>query len=84
MPSRAISALAGLGPAVVIGSDKLVGLGFWVGVVVAFGALEVVAHLPRSKVPTLEDLVTRYLHQPWARASVVGLWLFAGWHLFSH
>jgi Family of unknown function (DUF6186) len=69
---------------VVIGSDKLVGLAFWIAVVVLLCALEVAGHLPSSRIPSLEDLVARYLRRPLVRVSAIGLWLFAGWHLFSH
>jgi len=71
-------------PAVVVGSDKLVGLAFWLGVIAALGALEVSAHLSSSAIASCEDMVARYLGHPMARLAAIGIWLYAGWHLFSH
>lgn len=70
--------------AVLIGSNKPVGLAFWLAVIVALGTLEALAHLTRLPLPALEDLVGRYLRHPVARAAGVAVWLYAGWHLFSH
>jgi len=69
---------------VVIGSNKLVGLAFWLAVIAALGALEAFSHLSRWPVPSAGDMVARYLGHPVVRAGAVALWLFAGYHLFSH
>ncbi|HLJ09204.1 MAG TPA: DUF6186 family protein [Acidimicrobiia bacterium] len=70
--------------AVLVGSSQAVGLTFWVAITAAVLGLEVTARLTRSAVPSLGDLVARYLPDPLLRAAGVALWLFAGWHLFSH
>jgi len=69
---------------VVIGSNKLVGLAFWVAVITALSALEAMAHRDESPVPSAGNLVARYLRRPVLRAGGIALWLYAGWHLFSH
>ncbi len=71
-------------PAVVVGSNKAVGLAFWLVVIVALSTLELLARCTRVPVPSFTDLVTRYLSHPAARVGAIALWLFAGWHLFSH
>jgi hypothetical protein len=71
-------------PSVVIGSSKPIGLAFWLAVIAVLGALEALAHLTRWPVPSLGDLVARYLHRPVLRAGGIAVWLYVGWHLFSH
>jgi hypothetical protein len=80
---------AAFGPAgrvfsVLIGSSKPVGLAFWLVVIAALSTLEALAHLTRWPVPSVEDLVARYLAHPALRVAAVAIWLYAGWHLFSH
>jgi len=69
---------------VVIGSSKLIGLAFWLAVLTAFSGLEALAHRAGSPVPSAGNLVARDLHSPVLRAGSIALWLYAGWHLFSH
>ncbi|MHB1711820.1 MAG: DUF6186 family protein [Acidimicrobiales bacterium] len=69
---------------VVIGSDKAIGLLFWVTVIAAVTTLEVIARAGHRNLPSLADLIERYLPHPVVRAAAIGLWLYAGWHLFSH
>jgi len=76
--------IAGQTFSVVIGSNKSVGLAFWLAVIALLIALETVAHLTRWRVPSAGDLVTRYLRRPVVRAGGIAIWLYAGWHLFSH
>ena len=71
-------------PSVVIGSNKVVGLAFWLVVIAALSTLEVLARFTRVPVPGFGELVGRYLRHPALRALGVAVWLFAGWHLFSH
>jgi hypothetical protein len=79
------SQLRALAPsAVLIGSNKAVGLAFWLVVIAAFSVLEIVARSTRVPVPSFGELVARYLRHPAVRALGIALWLFAGWHLFSH
>jgi hypothetical protein len=69
---------------VVVGSSKPIGLAFWLAVIAALGGLEALAHWSRWPVPSFGDIVARYLHHPFARAGAIVVWLYAGWHLFSH
>ncbi len=69
---------------VVIGSNKLIGLTFWLAIVATLGILEVCSHLSRCSIPSASDLVARYLRHPVVRAAAIGVWLFAGYHLFCH
>ncbi len=73
--------------AVLIGSNKVVGLAWWSAVLFLLGALEAAARsvgrLSRRP-PSIVDLVGRYLRHPVARSAAIAVWLFAGWHLFSH
>ena len=69
---------------VVIGSSKPIGLAFWLAVIALLSTLETLAHLTRWPVPSAGDLVARYLHRPVFRAVAIAVWLYAGWHLFSH
>jgi hypothetical protein len=46
--------------------------------------LEALGHLTRGPVPSAGDLVARYLHRTILRAVAIAVWLYAGWHLFSH
>ena len=88
MPSAshlgAILFVAGRVFSVVIGSSKPIGLAFWLAVIAALSTLEAPAHLTRWPVPSAGDLVARYLHRPVFRAVAIAVWLYAGWHLFSH
>ncbi|HUA94670.1 MAG TPA: hypothetical protein VMB82_04000 [Acidimicrobiales bacterium] len=70
--------------AVLVGSDKLVGLAFWLVVVGSLGTLEVLGRVTTVPVPGLGDLVGRYLRHPLARGAGAAVWLYAGWHLFCH
>jgi hypothetical protein len=75
--------------AVAVGSDRVLGLVFWVAVIAAAGLLEAAAHLTahltqRRRVPRAGDLIARYLGTPALRAVAIAAWLYAGWHLFSH
>lgn len=80
----ALGGALGMVLGVVIGSDKVIGLAFWATVIAAITALEVMARLGHRGFPSLADLIERYLHHPIVRAAAIGLWLYAGWHLFSH
>ncbi len=70
--------------AVIIGSDKVIGLTFWCCVLLAFTVIEVIGHVPASRMPSLGALVTRYFSHPIGRAFALVVWLYAGYHLFSH
>ncbi len=95
-PARAVVAMpsashlgAALGAAcrtfsVVIGSSKPIALAFWLAVIAALSTLEALTHLTRGPVPSAGDLVARYLHRTVLRVVAIAVWLYAGWHLFSH
>ncbi|MGH2718755.1 MAG: DUF6186 family protein [Actinomycetota bacterium] len=70
--------------AILVGSRPGVGLDFWLVVSALALGLEAAARFTRLPVPPLSDLVARYLPTPLLRTAGVALWLFAGWHLFSH
>jgi hypothetical protein len=81
-----VPAVASVVVAVVVGSDKAVGLAFWSLVLAVLASLEVAARRARGpgRPPSLGELVARYLARPAWRAASVAVWLYAGWHLFSH
>jgi hypothetical protein len=81
-----VPAVASVVVAVLVGSDKAVGLAFWSLVLAALTALEVAARRSRrpGRPPSLGELVARYLAHPAWRTAAVAVWLYAGWHLFSH
>ena len=62
---------------VVIGSNNLIGLAFWLAVIAALGALEALAYWSRWPVPSFGDIVARYLHHPFARTGAIVVWLYA-------
>ncbi len=68
----------------IIGSNKIVGLVFWIGVIVSITILELLGHVRSNRFPTLSSLIRHYFASPSVRLLTIGLWLFAGWHLFSH
>ena len=70
--------------AVLIGSDKVVGLAFWSSVILVFTVLEVLGHVPSTRLPSLEGLVRRYFSHPAWRAFTIAVWLYVGYHLLSH
>ena len=88
MPSAshpgAVLFVAGRIFSVVIGSSKPIALAFWLAVIAALSTLEALTHLTRGPVPSAGDLVARYLHRPVLRSVAIAVWLYAGWHLFSH
>ncbi len=72
---------------VLVGSDKVVGLAFWSTVFFILGVFEIAARSHGRLVrrsPSIVDLIRRYLRQPVVRCVAIAVWLFAGWHLFSH
>jgi len=70
--------------AVVVGSDKPAGLAFWSVVIAALFGLELLARRYPERLPSFASVVGHYLGHPAWRAAAVAVWLFAGWHLFSH
>jgi hypothetical protein len=79
-----VFAVAGQGFLVLVGSNKLIGLAFWLAVLAALGALEGLSRLTRVPVPNAGAIVARYLRHPVVRSSAIAVWLYAGWHLFCH
>ncbi len=75
--------LAGL-YGVLIGSNKAVGLAFWCTVILVLCVIEIAGRLRPSAVPNFGMVVQRYFSRPLARLAAVAIWLYAGWHLFSH
>lgn len=66
------------------GDSRGVGVGFWIGVVVVAGAIEVVARRSSGRLCTFEELL-RWISEPLlAEAVVIAAWVYAGWHLFAH
>lgn len=67
-----------------VGSNRALGVAFWLAVVVAAVGLDAAARRSSGRVPTAEQLV-RWMSRPVsARVVMVVAWTFAGWHLFSH
>lgn len=92
VPARVIStATAGLGLArhgfllgLLEGDSRAVGVGFWIGVVVVAGALEVMARRSAGRLCTFEQLL-RWISEPvLAEVVTIAAWVYAGWHLFAH
>jgi hypothetical protein len=72
------------GPALLVGTNNAVGVGFWLAVPACAVLVEVFARRSEGRVATFEELL-RLLSGPAAgRAVAIAAWVFAGWHLFSH
>ncbi|MDA8072405.1 MAG: hypothetical protein M0Z82_12610 [Actinomycetota bacterium] len=66
------------------GDSRAVGVGFWIGVVVVAGAVEVMARRSAGRFCTFEQLL-RWISEPvLAEVVAAAAWVYAGWHLFAH
>jgi hypothetical protein len=70
-------------PALLLPSNRAVGVGFWVGLVVAGALVDLEARHSGGRRATAEELV-RFITAPiLANVVVVAAWVFAGYHLFA-
>jgi hypothetical protein len=74
----------GVTPALLLPANRAVGVGFWVGLVVVCTVLEWVARRSESRLATAGDLVRLVSRSTAVSLVLVGLWSYAGWHLFAH
>lgn len=71
-------------PALLLPPSRGVGVGFWVGVVVAAVAIDLVARRSGRQLANAEELI-RFVTAPRvANVTVVVAWTYAGYHLFAH
>lgn len=71
-------------PALLLPSNRTVGVAFWVGLVVACVVVDLVARRSRGRLANAAELV-RLISRPTGVAVVlVAAWTYAGWHLFAH
>jgi hypothetical protein len=66
------------------GSNRAVGLAFWIGVMFCAAVIEVLARRSAGRIATAGETVRLVSRTLPARAFLIFLWGFAGWHLFSH
>jgi hypothetical protein len=66
------------------GSNRGVGVAFWLGVAGSAAAIELLAHRSDGRIARAGELA-RFASRPLAaRVFIAVAWGFAGWHLFSH
>jgi hypothetical protein len=74
----------GTAPALLLPANRAVGVGFWVGLVVVCLLVEVAARRSEGRLATAGDLVRLAARPTLVSLVLVGLWSYAGWHLFAH
>jgi hypothetical protein len=72
------------GPALLVGTNNAIGIGFWLAVPACGVLVEVFARRSGGGVATFEELLRLVSSSTVGRAVAIAAWLFAGWHLFSH
>lgn len=66
------------------GRSRAVGVGFWLGVVVAAAVIELVARRSAGKLADFVALLA-FVSRPFVpRVLEAAAWAYAGWHLFAH
>lgn len=74
----------GFSPALLLPNSRAVGVGFWVGFVIACVMVDLVARRSRGRLANAEELVRLVSRPPLANIVLIAGWTFAGWHLFAH
>lgn len=74
----------GFGPALLLGSSRAVGIGFWLGVVVAAAVIDLGARRSRGTLANGEELLRVITASLVANVLLIVAWGYAGWHLFAH
>lgn len=72
-----------LAPALLLPSNRTVGVVFWLALLVVAVAVDVVARRSAGRVATAEEFA-RFISTAWlANVALVAAWAFAGYHLFA-
>jgi hypothetical protein len=71
-------------PALLLPANRAAGVGFWAGLVVVCLLVEVVARRSEGRLATAGDLIRLVARPTLVSLILVGLWSYAGWHLFAH
>ncbi|HWD56359.1 MAG TPA: hypothetical protein VG346_14630 [Acidimicrobiales bacterium] len=70
-------------PALLLPSNRAVGVAFWIGVLVATVAVDLIARRSAGRVATAGDFARFISTSPVANVALVAAWAFAGYHLFA-
>jgi hypothetical protein len=70
-------------PALLLPSNRAAGVAFWIAVVVAALAVDVVARRSRGRLATAEEFVRFISTATLANVVLIVAWAFAGYHLFA-
>lgn len=71
-------------PALLLGNSRAVGVAFWIVVIGAAAALDLVARRSRGRVADGEELLGIVASSRVGNAVAIVGWTYAGWHLFAH
>lgn len=71
-------------PAILLPNNRAIGVGFWVGVIVAFAIVDIAARRSRGRVANGEEFIRLISRPRVANILLVVAWTYAGWHLFAH
>lgn len=84
LPVMAASPHRAVVPALLLPHSRAIGVAFWIAVVVAGLAADLVARRSAGRLATAEEFVRFVSRPPPARVLLIAAWTFAGWHLFAH
>jgi hypothetical protein len=72
-----------LAPALLLPSNRLVGVVFWVALLVVAIAVDLLARRSSGRVATAEECTRFISAAPLANVALIAAWAFAGYHLFA-
>ena len=72
----------GVAPALLLPSNRPLGVGFWLGVLVAVVVVDLAARRSAGRVATTEEFARFISTARLANAALIAAWVFAGYHLF--
>lgn len=71
-------------PALLLGSSRAVGVAFWIAVIGAAAAVDLVARRSGGRMADGEELLGLVGSSRVGNAVAIVAWTYAGWHLFAH
>jgi hypothetical protein len=71
-------------PALLLGSSRVVGVAFWIAVIGAAAAVDLVARRSGGRLADGEELLGLVGCSRMGNAVAIVAWTYAGWHLFAH
>jgi Na+/H+ antiporter NhaC len=70
-------------PALLLPSNRAVGVVFWVGLLVVAVAVDLIARRSAGRVATAEEFARFISTSAVANVALIAAWAFAGYHLFA-